>query len=220
MKTFSEIFKNSFLDNYNSSISLKEIAITLIVAFCFTILIYFIYKITCDKTIYSKKFNTAMSLMTLVVTGIIMAMQANVIVSLGMVGALSIVRYRTAIKEAKDLVFLFWSTSNGIIIGIGLYPLALMLTIVIAIALILFEAIPASKKPMLLVINSNNIDDEEKIKTILNNNKIKYNVKSRNIHNVNIDLIYELKIKDENNLLKEINEIESITNINLICQES
>ncbi len=220
MKTFREIFKNSFLDNYSSNIDLGNWAITLIVAFAFTILIYFIYKLTCDKTIYSKKFNTAMSLMTLVVTGIIMAMQANVIVSLGMVGALSIIRYRTAIKESRDLLFLFWATSNGIIIGIGLYLLAVLLFVLISITLILFELIPASKKPMLLVVNSNNIDVEEKIKTILDNNKIKYNVKSRNIHNLNIDLIYELKTKDEINLLKEINEIETITNINLICQES
>ena len=85
--------------------------------------VYVIYLLTCDKTIYSKKFNVAMSLMTIITSALVMAMQANIVISLGMVGALSIVRFRTAIKEPKDLLFLFWSISNGIIIGAGLYSI-------------------------------------------------------------------------------------------------
>lgn len=218
MQTFKDIFKKNFLENYSTNISLEFILTTMIISLIFAGLIYIIYKLTCDKTIYCRKFNTALSLMTIIVTGIIIAMQANVVVSLGMVGALSIVRYRTAIKEPRDLLFLFWATANGIIIGTGLYSLVIILFVIVSIALLAFDIVPSVKRPMLLVINSSNIDVEKELEEIFKNNKIKYNVKSRNIHNTKIDLIYELGLKNEIDILKQINKIESITNINLISQ--
>lgn len=220
METFKDIFKNNFLENFTSDFSLKYILTAMLISLVFAGLIYLVYKLTCDKTIYSRKFNTAMSLMTIIVAGIILAMQANVVVSLGMVGALSIIRYRTAIKESRDLLFLFWATANGIIIGTGLYSLVLILFIIVSVALLLFDVVPSTKKPMLLVINSNSIDIEKELETIFKNNNIKYNVKSRNIHNLKMDLIYEINMKNELDILKEINKLDSITNINLISQDN
>lgn len=220
METFKDIFKNNFLENFTSDFSLKYILTAMLISLVFAGLIYLVYKLTCDKTIYSRKFNTAMSLMTIIVAGIIIAMQANVVVSLGMVGALSIIRFRTAIKESRDLLFLFWATANGIIIGTGLYSLVLILFIIVSVALLLLDVVPSTKKPMLLVINSNSIDIEKELETIFKNNNIKYNVKSRNIHNLKMDLIYEINMKNELDILKEINKLDSITNINLISQDN
>lgn len=216
---FSDIFKNNFLDKFTNSISLSEVVITLGVALIFSFLIYFVYKFTCDNVIYSKKFNITMALMTMVTAAVIMSMQANVIVSLGMVGALSIVRFRTAIKEPKDLLFLFWSITNGIIIGAGIYSIAFVLMVILTIALLVFERLPGNKIPYLLVATLENLESEEKIIRVLDENKIKYRVKSKNVSNNSIDVIYELSNNKIEELIKDISKDNSIKSINLITQD-
>lgn len=216
---FSDIFKNNFLDKFTNSISLSEVVITLGIALFFSFLIYFVYKFTCDNVIYSKKFNITMALMTMVTAAVIMSMQANVIVSLGMVGALSIVRFRTAIKEPKDLLFLFWSITNGIIIGAGIYSIAFVLMVILTIALLVFERLPGNKIPYLLVATLENLESEEKIIKVLDENKIKYRVKSKNVSNNSIDVIYELSNNKIEELIKDISKDKSIKSINLITQD-
>lgn len=216
---FSDIFKNNFLDNFTSSISLSSVIITMCVALLFSFIIYFVYKFTCDNVIYSKKFNVTMALMTMVTAAVIMSMQANVVVSLGMVGALSIVRFRTAIKEPKDLLFLFWSITNGIIIGAGIYSIAFVLAIILTIALLVFERLPGNKIPYLLVATLENLDAEEKITKVLEENKIKYRVKSKNVSSNSTDVIYELSNNKIENLIKDISSNEGVKSINLITQD-
>ena len=216
---FSDIFKNNFLDNFTNSISLDEVITTMLVALVFSFIIYFVYKFTCDNVIYSKKFNVTMALMTMVTAAIIMSMQANVVVSLGMVGALSIVRFRTAIKEPKDLLFLFWSITNGIIIGAGIYSIAFVLAIILTIALLVFERLPGNKIPYLLVATLENLDAEEKITKVLEENKIKYRVKSKNVSSSSIDVIYELSNNKIEELIKDISKDKGIKSLNLITQD-
>ena len=216
---FSDIFKNNFLDNFTNSISLSSVITTMIVALVFSFIIYFVYKFTCDNVIYSKKFNVTMALMTMVTAAIIMSMQANVVVSLGMVGALSIVRFRTAIKEPKDLLFLFWAIANGIIIGAGIYSIAFVLAIILTIALLVFERLPGNKIPYLLVATLDNLDAEEKITKVLEENKIKYRVKSKNVSSNSTDVIYELSNNKIEELIKDISKDKSIKSLNLITQD-
>ena len=216
---FSDIFKNNFLDNFTNSISLSNVVITMCVALLFAFIIYFVYKFTCDNVIYSKKFNITMALMTIVTAAIIMSMQANVVVSLGMVGALSIVRFRTAIKEPKDLLFLFWSIGNGIIIGAGIYSIVFVLAIILTIALLIFERLPGNKIPYLLVATLENLDAEEKITKVLEENKIKYRVKSKNVSSNSTDVIYELSNNKIEELIKDISKDKSIKSLNLITQD-
>ena len=121
METFRTIFKESFLANFQTNISRETIIITFAISFALALYVYYVYKLTGKDVIYSKKFNVTMSLMSIITSAIVLSMQANIAVSLGMVGALSIVRFRTAIKEPRDLLFLFWSISNGIIIEEGNY---------------------------------------------------------------------------------------------------
>ena len=202
--SFSNIFKDNFLDNFTEAIPFTEVIITMVVAFVFSIIIYYVYKVTCDNVIYSKKFNITMALMSIVTAAIIMSMQANVVVSLGMVGALSIVRFRTAIKEPKDLLFLFWAIANGIIIGAGIYSIAFVLAIILTLALLLFEKLPGNKIPYLLVVTLKNLDAEEHIIKLLEENKIKYRVKSKNVSSNSVDVIYELSNKKIETLIKDI----------------
>ena len=216
---FSDIFKNNFLDNFTNSISLSSVIITMCVALLFSFIIYFVYKFTCDNVIYSKKFNVTMALMTMVTAAVIMSMQANVVVSLGMVGALSIVRFRTAIKERKDLLFLFWSITNGIIIGAGIYSIAFVLAIILTIALLVFERLPGNKIPYLLVATLDNLDAEEKITNVLKENKIKYRVKSKNVSSSSTDVIYELSNNKIEELIKDISKDKGIKSLNLITQD-
>ena len=211
--------KNSFLNNFTDAISLSTVITTGQMSLLFAFVVYVIYLLTCDKTIYSKKFNVAMSLMTVITSALVMAMQANIVISLGMVGALSIVRFRTAIKEPKDLLFLFWSISNGIIIGAGLYSIVCVLAVVISIALIVFELIPARRKSMLLVVNLMTIESEPVIEKELKKHNVKFKVKSRNVFREKADIMYEISTKKDALLVSELSKLNEILSLNLIKQD-
>lgn len=213
------IIKNSFLNNFTETISLSTVIITGQMSLVFAAVVYIIYLLTCDKTIYSKKFNVAMSLMTIITSALVMAMQANIVISLGMVGALSIVRFRTAIKEPKDLLFLFWSISNGIIIGAGLYSIACVLAVVLSIALVVFELIPSRRKSMLLVDNLESIDDEQTVLKELKNHKVRFKVKSRNVFRDRADIMYEISTRKDRQLISDLSRFNNIISLNLIKQD-
>ena len=215
----NNIIKNSFLNNFTDTISLSTVITTGEMSLLFAFVVYIVYLLTCDKTIYSKKFNVAMSLMTVITSALVMAMQANIVISLGMVGALSIVRFRTAIKEPKDLLFLFWSISNGIIIGAGLYSIVCVLAVVISIALIVFELIPARRKSMLLVVNLMTIESEHVIEKELKRHNVKFRVKSRNVFRDKADIMYEISTKKDGKLVAELSKLNEILSLNLIKQD-
>jgi len=215
---FSDIFKDSFLSNFSTSISLSTIIFTLIYAFLISLFVYFIYKLTTKSVIYSKKFNISMSLMCIITSAIVLSMQSNITVSLGMVGALSIVRFRTSIKEPRDLLFLSWSISNGIIIGSQIYTIAIVLAIVLGIAMLFFDIIPEKKTPCILVIYYRSIDIKE-IENILMSNKIKYKFKSNNMTTKECSCIYEISIKKSKDFINDISSIKGITEVSLLSQD-
>jgi len=215
---FSDIFKDSFLSNFSTTISLYTIIFTLIYAFLISLFVYFIYKLTTKSVIYSKKFNISMCLMSIITSAIVLSMQSNITVSLGMVGALSIVRFRTAIKEPRDLLFLFWSISNGIIIGSQIYSIAIVLAIVLGIAMLFFDIIPEKRTPCILVIYYKSIETKE-IESILSKNKIKYKFKSNNINNKESSIIYEINIKNNKDFMNDISSIKGINEVNLLSQD-
>lgn len=220
--SFSDIFKKNFLENFTGTISIQLVIVTLLMALLFSFVVFNIYKLTSKNTIYSRNFNITMSLISIVTAGVVLSMQANIVVSLGMVGALSIVRFRTAVKEPRDLLFLFWSISNGIIIGAGVYSLVFIMSIVLSLGLLLFDIIPARKIPYLLVVNYKNVIGAtagDKIENMLNENKIKYRVKSRNVSKENVDIIYELYCSDANDLQNSLSKITEITCFNLLTQD-
>lgn len=216
--TFKDIFKESFLKSFSLNIPITTIVVTILVALILSFYVYFIYKLTSKSVIYSKKFNVSMSLMSIITSAIVLSMQANITVSLGMVGALSIVRFRTAIKEPRDLLFLFWSISNGIIIGSGLYSISIILAIVLSIAMILFDIVPSNKTPYILVIYFNNVKSSD-IEIILNSYKVKYKLKSFSVSSNESSYIYEVKSPKDHSFINEIYKIRGVKEVNLMGQD-
>ena len=216
---FSNVIKNKFLENFTNSIEVSDVVLTMFISLVFALIVFYVYKLTCDNVVYSKKFNVTMSLMAIVTTAVVMSMQANVVVSLGMVGALSIVRFRTAIKEPKDLLFLFWAISNGIIIGAGVYSIVCILALVLTLGLILFERLPGNNIPYLLVVSLKELKDEENLVKLLSENKLKFKVKSKNITSGRVDIVYEVVWKNVDEFMTKIEKNSSIISSNLISQD-
>ena len=217
--SFSDVFKKSFLNNYVGNISIQQIIVTLFMSLIFSFVIFYVYKLVNKNIVYSKKFNIAMSLISIITSSVVLAMQANIVVSLGMVGALSIVRFRTAIKEPMDLLFLFWSITNGIIVGVGVYSLAILLAIILTIALLVFDVLPSSNIPYVLLVNLKKISDEENLINLFHKSNISYKLKSRNVTSENIEYIYELRGKNIDKFNEELSKIKNITNYNLLTQD-
>ena len=217
--SFSDIFKKNFLENFTGAVSIQMVIVTLLVALLFSLVVFYVYKFTSKNTIYSKNFNVTMSLISIVTAGVVLSMQANIVVSLGMVGALSIVRFRTAVKEPRDLLFLFWSISNGIIIGAGVYSLVFIMAIILTLGLFVFDLLPANRIPYLLVVNTSNNNVTDKIENLFAENNVKYKIKSRNVTKGNTDIVYELHCKDSKDLFNSISKINGINSFNLLSQD-
>lgn len=217
--SFKDVIKKSVLEGFSTDISTTKIIITMGFVAILGIFIYFVYKYKTKSSFYSKDFNTVLVGLPLVTSGIVLAMQSNIVVSLGMVGALSIVRFRNAIKSSMDLLFLFWSISVGIICGAGLYELAIILSFAIAIVLFLFDYIPVKKQSLLLIVNGTDTSIEEKLMPILKKLTSAYKIKSRSIHNNDIDLIIEIRTKKETEIYKECSKIENTINITLLSHD-
>lgn len=217
--SFSDIFKKNFLENFTGTVSIQVVIVTLLFALVFSLIVFYVYKFTSKNTIYSKSFNVTMSLISIITAGVVLSMQANIVVSLGMVGALSIVRFRTAVKESRDLFFLFWSISNGIIIGAGVYSLVFIMAIVLTIGLLVFDVLPNTKIPYLLIVKLNNNSGFDKIVDTFAVNNVKYKVKSRNESKDNTDVVFELSCKNTELLLDDIRKIKEITSFNLLSQD-
>ena len=160
-----------------------------------------------------------MAIISVVTAGIVIAMQSNFVISLGMVGALSIVRFRTAIKEPMDLLFLFWSIGTGIVCGAGLYELAIVIALVVTFGLLVLQLVPVMASPMLLVIKLNNIDKEETVLSTVKKSTQKYKIDSKSITNGRENLIMEIRSKDYSSLTNEISKIEGVVSVTLMHHE-
>ena len=217
---FKDVFKKSFLEGFTSmDITTGKIAATLIVTALLALYIFAIYRLVTRKVFYSKNFNISLAVMSLITAAIILAMQSNLVISLGMVGALSIVRFRTAIKDPMDLAFLFWSISIGIICGAGLYEVALVTSVAVTVFILVLDMIPVSKAPMMLVINSSQMDGEQQILDIVRKYSKSYKVKSRNLSKGRLDMVVELRVKDESALVSEVAALEGMIGASLIAHD-
>jgi hypothetical protein len=199
---FKDVFKKSFLEGFTSmDITTGKIAATLIVTALLALYIFAIYRLVTRKVFYSKNFNISLAVMSLITSAIILAMQSNLVISLGMVGALSIVRFRTAIKDPMDLAFLFWSISIGIICGAGLYEIALVTSVGVTVFILVLDMLPVGKAPMMLVVNSSEMNGEKAVLDVVGKYARYYKVKSRNLSKGRLDLVIELKVKEESALV-------------------
>ncbi len=214
--TFSEIFKNNFLEQM-SEFSMIDSLIALGAAFLLGLLIYTLYKRTFKGVMYSESFNLSLILLTLLTTFIILAVTSNVVLSLGMVGALSIVRFRTAIKDPLDLVYLFWAIGGGIVVGAGMIPLALVGSFFIALILWIKSSVSDKNQPYLVIIHTNEEKAEIKAQSILFRRAYKIRLKSKTKNKIETELIFEIQLNNQDNaFINEIAAIVGITNVQCV----
>ncbi len=212
-----EIFKKSFLEGYASSdINYVSVITALIVTLVIGMYIFMVYRVLTRKTFYSKTFNISLVGVALITAAIIVTIQSSVVVSLGMVGALSIVRFRTAIKDPVDLMFLFWSISVGIICGAGYALFAVLLSVVVTAALIVLERFPVAQPPMILVVNTSDADAEKAVIEVIKKYAKHFSVKSRNMTSTTLDLTVELRTDNGGELVRELVKLDGITNASLL----
>lgn len=214
---FSDIFKSSFVDKI-TSISFLDMFIAMILSFAVGLFIMQVYKKTFKGVMYSSTFSMSLLALTLITTLIILGVTSNVVLSLGMVGALSIVRFRSAIKEPMDIAFLFWSISEGIVLGAGLIPLAILGAVFIGIVMVLFANKKTTDNPYILVVNCKNDISENSVLNILSKNVNKYCVKSKTISPSNgIEMTIEVKLKNiTTSFVNEVSKIEGVSNAVLV----
>ncbi len=219
MQTFSDIFKKSFLEGYSTvELSAKQIIVVMFFALLLGVYIYLVYRFLTKKTFYSKSFNISLVLMAVITAAIILTVQSSVVISLGMVGALSIVRFRTAVKDPMDLVFLFWSISVGIICGAGLSEIALILSLVTTVVILILDRIPVIKAPMILIVNAAE-DTDDAILTKIRENTSSYTEKSRVLTDGTLELVYELRTKDVPALSKSLSSIEGVSSVSVLSHD-
>lgn len=209
--SFNDVFKSNFIDNV-TSVSILDMAIALVLAFGLGMFIFLVYKKTYSGVMYSASFGTTLVALTMITTVVILAVTSNVVLSLGMVGALSIVRFRTAIKEPLDIAFLFWSIAVGIVLAAGMIPLAVFGSIMIGIILLVFVNRKSSKNPYIIVIRCDGHDTEVKAKSFLDGKAERCVVKSKTAQKGSVELNMEIRLKDDNTDF--VNELADMPGVN------
>ncbi len=216
MTTFSDIFKSSFIDNM-TSVSLIDMTITMALAFGLGLFIFLVYKKTYSGVMYSSGFGGTLVAMTMITSMTILAVTSNVVLSLGMVGALSIVRFRTAIKEPMDIAFLFWAIAAGIVLAAGMIPLAVFGSVAIGVVMLLFVNRKAVHDPYIAVISCTDHDAEKRAVSFLAGKVEKAVIKSKTAQAGNIELNYEIRLKDGNtDFITALSEMEGVNSVVLV----
>ena len=213
---FSDVFKSSFLESI-TEFSAIDTLIAMIFALVIGMFIYLIYKKTFTGIMYSTGFGMSLIGLSLVTTLVIMAVTSNVVLSLGMVGALSIVRFRAAIKEPMEIVFLFWSLASGIVIGAGMIPLAVIGSVIIGLIMVLFVNCKFSNTPYILIINCNNEQAEEEVTRVIRSGVKRFIVKSKTVNSDGIELTAEIRVKDAaTSFVNRVNEVTGVSDATLV----
>ena len=208
--TFSEIFKSSFLSNV-TAVSMFDMVLALVLAFGLGVFIYLIYKKTYAGVMYSSSFGVTLVALTMITALVILAVTSNVVLSLGMVGALSIVRFRTAIKEPLDIAFLFWSIAAGIVLAAGMIPLAVFGSVLIGLIILFFANRKENTNPYIIVLECSGHDSEQKAVAFLKEKTTKCTVKSKTARKGSVELNLEIRLRDDNtDFVNQLSELEGV----------
>lgn len=218
--SFSEIFKKSFLEGFSAAdVNVNTAAVSMLITCCLALYIFVVYRVVTRKTFYSKSFNISLAGIALITSGIILTIQSSIVVSLGMVGALSIVRFRTAVKDPLDLMFLFWAISIGIICGAGMAQIAVILSVAMTVGILVLDKLPVAKAPMILVVNAEGLNAEQTVCGAVAQFARHYSVKSRNITAGAVDLVLELRTAEGGELVKAVSALEGVRSVSLMSHD-
>ena len=215
--SFRDIIKKSVLESFTgSSITTTTVCVTLGITVILALYLFAVYYLSTRKTFYNKTFNVSLAAIAVITASIILAMQSNLAISLGMVGALSSVRFRTAVKDPKDLVFLFWSISIGIICGAGIYEIAVIASLVITIGLFALELTPVGNASGILVVNCGSLEQETQIMDIVKESCKRPSVRSRNASVAGVDFVIECRAKQPAGMLQKLQALDGVTGVALM----
>jgi uncharacterized membrane protein YhiD involved in acid resistance len=221
--SFSDIFKKGFLNSYtNTEITFQYAVIAMLVCVLISVVICAVYYFKSRKYFFSKEFAVSLVALAIITTAVILTIQSSIVVSLGMVGALSIVRFRTAIKNPLDLVFLFWAIAVGIICGAGIYYIAVALTLIVGIVVLLSDEVPGLPRNKILVLDGTYPYREEELTKILKKHTKYFNVRSESVHNDSVNLIIEVRGRatvESGALIGEIRAMGEFHDVSLLVQE-
>lgn len=214
--TFEDIFKSSFIENVNS-VSLIDMGIVLLLAFAIGLFIFYVYKRTYAGVIFSSSFGVTLIALTMITSILILAVTSNVVLSLGMVGALSIVRFRTAIKEPSDIAFLFWSIAVGIILAAGLIPLSLFGSLIIGAVLVYFSSNDTFNQPYILVLHCLDTASEKETFDYIKSNVEKLSLKSKSVSKDLIELNYEIRLSNSNtDFINTLSDMKGVNHVVMV----
>ncbi len=208
--TFNDIFKSSFLENV-TSISIFDMVLAMVLSFALGLFIFYIYKKTYAGVMYSANFGVTLVALCMITTFVILAVTSNVVLSLGMVGALSIVRFRAAIKEPLDIAFLFWSLAVGIVLAAGMIPLAVFGSVIIGVIIAFFANQRETANPYIVVLHCTDSESEKKATAFLAGKTKKCVTKSKTVRKGEIELNLEIRLKEDNTDF--INELADIAGV-------
>ncbi len=214
--SFNDIFKSSFLDNINA-VTVLDMVIALGLAFAIGVFIFVIYKKTFNGVMYSSGFGITLIALTMISTLVILAVTSNVVLSLGMVGALSIVRFRTAIKEPLDIAFLFWSIAVGIVLAAGMIPLAVIGSVFIGVILMVFVNKKTRDNPYIIVVQCEDQTAEKEVLGFLQGEVSKCVVKSKTVAKGSVEMNYEVRLKaDDTSFINRISDMKGVSSAVLV----
>lgn len=210
------ILTKAFLEGYaTSTLDVQTMFLCVVFTAIIGLYIYFVYKLVNRNSFYNRGFNLSLIALAIITAAIILTIQSNIVVSLGMVGALSIIRFRTAIKDPMDLVFLFWAISAGIICGAGFAMIAVIASIVLTIVILVISVLPAEKGSMVLVVNTDEYN-ESQITDTCDNYCRKWKVRARNISKGNVNLAIEVSTKHPQKLVEGVMSVPHVTHVSLV----
>ena len=214
--TFNDIFKSDFLNNI-VSVSPLDMVITLALAFCLGLFIFFIYKKTFQGVMYSSSFGVTLIALTMITSIVILAVSSNVVLSLGMVGALSIVRFRTAIKEPLDIAFLFWAIAAGIVLAAGMILLAVLGSIVVGVVLLVFVNKKTSSNPYIAVISLEGAETEQAVLSELEQHTKRCIIKGKTVKDGRTDINAEIRLQsDDTEFINTIGAMDGVQSAALV----
>ena len=213
---FSDILKSSYLENF-TSFSLVDTVLAMVIALAIGFFINYVYRKTFNGVTYSSSFGTSLVAMCVTTTFVILAVTSNVVLSLGMVGALSIVRFRTAVKEPIEISYLFWAIAAGIVVGAGMFPLAVFGSVIIGIVLVIFVNKKTTDNPYILVVNCDNDVAEKRVMQFVKGEVKKAVIKSKTVSKSGIEFTLEVRLKDETTeFVNQVSTIEQVNNAVLV----
>lgn len=217
---FGDVFRKSFLEGYQpADITTPYVILTLAITCAIGLYIFMIYRLTSKKVFYSLNFNISLVATAMITATIIFTVQSSIVISLGMVGALSIVRFRTAIKDPMDLIYLFWSISIGIVCGAGFAEYAVILSLLLTIVILILSKVKEIAHPQILVVNALSVEAEDAILDCVKKASKKYKVKSRNSSSASYSIVIELTAIENNEIIKTIEKINGVSSVSLVSHD-